>query len=105
LTNILTVVINNNIKARLIEKSRTVISENAFFEIVLWQLPEPVLGSNHPYKYRLALIVEGECVLRYDNERGKGDHKHIHDEEMKIHFSTLEALFDDFQNDMKRILK
>jgi len=92
-------------KARLIEKSRTVINENAFFEIVLWQLSEPVKGSDHPYKYRLALIVEGECVLRYDNERGKGDHKHIYDQEIRIDFSSLETLFDNFQNDIKRILQ
>jgi len=91
-------------KARLIEKSRTVINENAFFEIVLWQLPDPVMGSDHLYKYRLALIVEGKCVLRYDNERGKGDHKHIYDKEVKIDFSSLETLFDDFQSDMKEIL-
>jgi len=92
-------------KARLIEKSRTVINENAFFEVVLCKLPKPVEGSDHPYKYRLALIVAGECVLRYDNERGKGDHKHIYDQEMKVEFSSLETLFDDFQNDMKRILQ
>jgi len=104
LTIAVNVVINNNMKARLIEKSRTLINENAFFEIVLWRLPEPVLGSHHPFKYRFALIVKGECVLRYDNERGKGDHKHIHGKEIKIHFSTLENLFDEFQNDMKRIL-
>jgi len=91
-------------KARLIEKSRTVISEKAFFEIVLWQLPKAVEGSTHNFKYRFALIVKGQCILRYDNERGKGDHKYIFDEEIKIHFSTLENLFDDFQNDMKRIL-
>jgi len=105
LTFILNVVINNNMRAHLIEKSRTVIRENAFFEIVLWHLPKPVEGSRHSYKYRLALIVEGKCVLRYDNERGKGDHKHIHGLEIKIQFSTLEALFDEFQNDMKRILQ
>jgi len=99
------VVIYNNMKARLIERSRTVIDENAFFEIALWHLPVPVLGSSHPFKYRLALIVNGKCVLRYDNERGKGDHKHIGNKEEKIQFSTLEALFDDFHKDMKRILR
>lgn len=64
-------------KAVLIEKSRTVLGEAVFFEVVLWHLPDPVPGSAHPFKYRLALVVNGECVLRYDNERGKGDHRHI----------------------------
>jgi len=105
LTKDYNVVIANNMKARLIEKSRTVINENAFFEVVLWQLPKPLNGSNHLYKYRLALVVKGECVLRYDNERGKGDHKHVYDQEIRIEFSSLEVLFDDFQNDMRRVLQ
>ena len=59
-------------KAKLIEKSRTVIDDATFFEVVLWHLPTPVPGSEHPFKYRLALVMKGECVLRYDNERKKG---------------------------------
>jgi hypothetical protein len=95
---------NNNTNAVLIEKTRKVIDETAFFEVVLWHLPEPVPGSAHPFKYRLALVVEGECVLRYDNERGKGDHRHMAGREDTIEFTTLEALFDAFQADMERIL-
>jgi hypothetical protein len=66
-------------------------------------LPTPVPGSTHPFKYRLALIVNGECVLRYDNERGKGDHRHIEGREEAIEFISLEALFDGFLADMERI--
>ncbi|KNY36167.1 DUF6516 family protein [Agrobacterium sp. SUL3] len=91
-------------KAVLIEKTRKVIDETAFFEVVLWHLPEPVPGSDHPFKYRLALVVRGECVLRYDNERGKGDHRHMDGHEDAIAFTRLEALFDAFQADMERIL-
>jgi hypothetical protein len=83
-TTIIVVVIHNNMKARLIEKSRTVINDTSFFEVVLWHLPSPVPGSSHPFKYQLALIVNGECVLRYDNERGKGDHRHVGDHEEAI---------------------
>lgn len=92
-------------KAVLIEKARKVIDETSFFEVVLWHLPEPVPGSSHPFKYRLALVVNEVCVLRYDNERGKGDHRHIDGREEAIEFTTLEALFDAFQTDMERILK
>lgn len=92
-------------KAVLIEKSRTVLGEAVFFEVVLWHLPDPVPGSAHPFKYRLALVVNGECVLRYDNERGKGDHRHIGGIEEPITFTTLETLYDAFQADMERILK
>lgn len=91
-------------KAELIERSRTVIDDSTFFEVVLWHLPDPVLGGAHPFKYRLALIVKGECVLRYDNERGKGDHWHIEGREEPVMFTTLEALYNAFQADMERII-
>ena len=99
------VVIRSNMKAELIEKSRTVINDTAFFEVVLWHLPAPVPGSRHPFKYRLTLVVNGECVLRYDNERGKGDHRHIGGGEEPITFTSLEALYDAFQADMERMLQ
>jgi hypothetical protein len=60
---------------------RHVLAEDAFAEIVIWRLPHPAKGSTHRFKYRLAMIVAGECVLRYDNEKGKGDHRHAGDVE------------------------
>ena len=95
---------NNNMKAVLLEKTRKVIDETAFFGVVLWHLLEPVPGSAHLFKYRLALVIKGECVLPYDNERGKGDHRHMDGREDAIAFTTLEALFDAFQADMERVL-
>ena len=92
-------------KTRLIEKSRTIINDAAFFEVVLWHLPSPVPGSMHPFKYRLSLVMNGVCALRYDNERGKGDHRHLGDSDEAITFTSLEALFDAFRTDMERILK
>lgn len=73
-------------------------------EVVVWALPEPLAGSAHKFKYRLALVVNGQCVLRYDNERGKGDHRHIGDREETIEFTTPEALFEAFEADVKRML-
>jgi hypothetical protein len=92
-------------RAKLLERSRTEINDAAFFEIVVWRVPRPIPGSSHSYKYRFALVVNGECVLRYDNERGKGDHRHIGDREDAIEFTSLEALFDAFHADMERMLK
>ena len=63
-------------KAELLLKERITQGSHGFAELVLWHLPEPVLGSTHPFKYRLALVMEGQCVLRYDNEACKGGHKH-----------------------------
>jgi hypothetical protein len=61
----------------LMLNERHTVSEDAFVEMVLWRLPSPAEGSQQPFKYRPALVVGGRCVLRYDHERGKGDHKHI----------------------------
>ena len=79
---------------------RHVISENAFVEMVVRRLPLPVLGCQHGLKYRLALVVKGRCVVRYDNESGKGDHKHINETEIPYVFTTPQALLNDFWNDV-----
>ena len=48
--------------------------------------------------------MRGECILRYDNERGKGDHRHIGEREEPFAFTTLEALLTAFERDMERML-
>ena len=50
-------------------------------EVVIWEVPEPVPPSKHGYKYRLYYGANGVARVRYDNERGKGDHRHIGDKE------------------------
>ena len=82
---------------------RTPLSESAFAELVLWQLPAPLPGSTHSYKYRLAYVVDGLCVLRYDNEAGKGDHRHFRGKETRYAFETVEKLLTAFQRDIERI--
>ena len=62
--------------AELLLNERHTLSEDTFVEMVVWRLPSPLLGSRHGFKYRLVLIVNNCCVLQYDNETGKGDHKH-----------------------------
>jgi hypothetical protein len=83
-------------------RSRVVYSENAFAEFVLWQIPARVSGSNHPYKYRLAYVVDEVCVVRYDNEAGKGDHRHAGDREQPYAFTSPEAMLADFWRDVER---
>ena len=83
-------------KAAPILKERQYIDERRFAELAVWQVPQPVPGSVHAFKYRLALIVDGVCVLRYDNEAGKGDHKHLGGREVGYAFTTLDQLLDDF---------
>jgi len=86
----------------LLLNERRIIAEDAFVEMVVWRLSSPVSGSRHWFKYRLALVVKGDCVLRFDNEIGKGDHKHVGREEMPYVFTTPQALLDDFWNEVDR---
>lgn len=90
-------------KAQLLLKQRLVLSESTFAEIVIWQLPAPLEGSAHDYKYRLAYVVNGFCVLRYDNEVGKGNHLHINEQEIVYNFVSTEQLIDDFFAQIKRM--
>jgi len=89
-------------KAVQLVRTHVALSASAFAELVLWQLPKPVAGSAHSFKYRLAYVVNGVCVLRYDNEVGKGDHRHFGGKERLYKFSTPEQLIADFQRDIAR---
>ena len=80
---------------------RHVWSETAFAELVVWRVPAPVRVSGHRYRYRLALVVKGECVLRYDNEAGKGDHRHAGKTERLYRFTTPAQLLADFWADVE----
>ncbi len=70
-------------------------------EIVIWQVPKPVPPSEHPYKYRLVYLIEGKRIVGYDNERGKGDHKHFGDREHAYRFVNPQQLMADFMADVK----
>jgi Family of unknown function (DUF6516) len=67
--------------AELLIDERHILDLRTFADIVVWRLPRVSRGSKHRFKYRLALVSDGICVLRYDNEAGKGDHLHIGDDE------------------------
>ena len=68
--------------------------------MVVWLLPKPLCGSSHSLKYRLALVADRTCVMRYDNETGKGDHKHIGAQEVPYEFVDLDRLLEDFWADV-----
>jgi hypothetical protein len=88
--------------AELLLKRRVVMADALFAELVIWRVPRPLAGSSHSYKYRLALVSQGICVLRYDNEAGKGDHIHRHARELGYHFIDVDTLLDDFSNDVEK---
>ena len=89
-------------KAVELLRTRIAFSETAFAELALWRVPEPVAGSPHDFKHRLAYVVDGVCVVRYDNEVGKGDHRHFGGKESTYTFQTPEKLIADFERDIAR---
>jgi hypothetical protein len=86
--------------ARLLLRERHILGESRFAEIVIWQLPRLLPGSAHNYKYRLAFIVDEVCMIRFDNEAGKGDHKHVNNLETYYGFTNLPQLVADFWNEI-----
>ncbi len=85
-----------NMKADLVIRERVVFPDGNLAEMVVWRVPDPVLPSRHRFKYRLVYIVEGRRVLGYDNERGKGDHRHEGDREQSYAFTGIDELLDRF---------
>ena len=69
-------------------------------EINIWRVSDPVLPCAHGYKYRLVYVVGGARVLGYDNERGKGDHRHAGDAELPYVFIDVTTLLADFWRDV-----
>ncbi|MGH7101807.1 MAG: toxin-antitoxin system TumE family protein [Acetobacteraceae bacterium] len=91
-------------KAELLFRQRVELRRGTFKEIIVWLLPRRLRGSSHPDKYRMALVDAGVCVLRYDNEAGKGDHHHTGNRETSYAFTTIERLRDDFETNIRKYL-
>ncbi len=86
--------------SRLIAHAKEVRDGGGIVEIVVWALEEPLPPCTHFFKYRLFFGRPGECIVRYDNERGKGDHRHCGGEERDYVFTTLDDLLADFERDV-----
>lgn len=90
-------------KATRIFYDRKDYPDGAIAELVIWQVPSPVPGSARGLKYRLFYGYPGERLVGYDNERGKGDHRHIEGQEFPYAFNTVEALIRDFLADVRKL--
>lgn len=88
-------------RAAPIAALKEVREDGSIVEVVVWQVPESVPPSTHTYKYRLYFGKDGLCRIRYDNERGKGDHKHLGEMELDYIFESLEKLLADFRRDVE----
>lgn len=75
---------------------------DSIVETVIWQLPQADNERPHGLKYRLVYVRDGKRIVGYDNERGKGDHKHIAGQELPYHFNSVRDLVHDFWADIRR---
>jgi len=89
------------VRAELVFRQKSVLSDGAILEMVVWRVPTPVGGSGHGYKYRLFYGGDGERIVGYDNERGKGDHRHVGGKQSAYAFTDVERLVSDFLADVE----
>lgn len=98
----LCVVILANMPAELITRFKDLTPEGGLIEFVVWRLPKPVPPCGHPFKYRLVFVVDGQRVIGFDNERGKGDHWHIDGVERPYAFVDVDRLIEEFIGEVER---
>lgn len=84
---------------------KLVLEDGSIIEMVIWSVPTPVFGSKHDYKYRLYFGRDGSRIVCFDNERGKGDHRHIDGWEMPYEFKDVDRLVADFTAEVRMRLK
>ena len=77
--------------------------DDIILEMVIWQLPEKTTDRPHGLKYRFFCGTADTCLVRYDNETGKGDHRHYGDQEEMYPFQAIERLVKDFRSDCVRM--
>ena len=87
--------------AVLLAHAKEIRDDGSIVEIIIWELPEPLPLSTHRYKYRLYYGAAGSSRIRYDNERGKGDHRHVAEREEHYVFTSVEQLLEDFRRDVE----
>ena len=58
--------------------------------------------SEHGFKYRLYAGKDGQRIVGFDNERGKGDYMHLLGVETAYKWFGMEALLHDFRREVER---
>lgn len=89
-------------RATLVIDRKITLEDGTILQAIVWELPVHLKGSLHRYKYRLYCGRQGKCLVRFDNEQGKGDHKHLMDQESPYAFRDVPTLLNDFREEIKR---
>lgn len=82
--------------AQLISRFKNITPDGAIIEWGIWRVPQPVPPTDHGFKYRAVYVVDGQRVVGFDNERGKGDHCHLDGQELPYVFRGVDQLVEDF---------
>jgi len=90
-------------KAIRIFYDKTVLPDGAIVQMTIWQLPHSTQERPHGLKYSLFYGGQDGRIVGYDNEGGKGDHKHIRTSQTRYKFIDVETMVADFLADVERI--
>jgi hypothetical protein len=90
-------------KAELLFHRKRHYDDGALVELKIWIVPHPVRGSSHSLKYSLFYGADGRRLVAYDNEAGKGDHRHYGDRQEPYDFRSVEQLVADFLADVSQL--
>jgi Family of unknown function (DUF6516) len=88
--------------AVLLQSRRLDLTDGTIIQIRIWRLPSTTAERPHGLKYSLFYGRKSERIVGYDNEAGKGDHRHYRDREEPYSFTTMEKLIADFWIDVKK---
>lgn len=88
--------------ASLLREERIELEGGFFVEIKIWQLPLRTSERPHGLKYSLFYGNRNGRIIGYDNEAGKGDHRHYRDREESYAFQSLDRMLADFWADVRR---
>jgi hypothetical protein len=90
-------------RATLIYEDKALYPDGAIMEMRIWRLPATDSERPHGLKYSLYFGRSGVRLVGYDNERGKGDHRHYGTVETAYTFINVEQLIADFLADVQRL--
>lgn len=89
--------------AVLLYRDKGIYADGGIVEMTIWRLPAADAERPHGLKYSLFYGKEGERIVGYDNERGKGDHRHLRASEFPYRFVSIEQMIADFIADVQNM--
>ncbi len=89
-------------QSRLIVHDKVKEADGSIIEVKIWSVPVSA-EKKHGFRYSLAYIKAGNCLVCYDNHTGKGEHRHYMGREERYRFTTINMLLEDFYRDIRRL--